>query len=1830
MKKGIKKVARTIALILALCATSGAWALNSLEETGGFVMPAAQLAFKDVALSEIVSGSVRCRMLGSSINDDGKEAVTCFYDTSHLEDASPYVTCEAQMYDDPNNHYVKGVILEFTQVGSDIYVKSKGTCYKQYSGATTPGGESIATSNYSAGATGYSINHIRFMNRDTLPSRSINVNFYENVKRVSTTDDVGLLESAVPGNLWDNVFIENTTTPASVQVLGTDKVRSSSDGLAVSISGTRGAYWPSNADSSYTYDVRAGYIDDDYNNSTPSVTVVNIPFKYYRVYVYHSNDTVGRKFGYDTINGVNYYYNRGGTGTFNHGVYLSIGTGSWGGASITDQYEGANCLVSPVISGSTLTIVGHSDINSDGTSATYRAGFAAIQVVEVKSPVKPLAIWNGDFNVNYTRGPISFSYNGHTVADDGSKVTVVSGTQNKGGVRFVSDTGYSKLGAVAALGNVQKSASGVCGLMGIRSSNNDYRTWLGLQSNKYDLGSWKNGGSSDTSNSAWAYPSDNARHYFGIATEHIGADSNGSGTFGYLDGNSTPILRNAFSDKDDRDLSRLNGIAAGGYWGNGQNEWICPNSTLHYIAVFNSSDAETVNYWSLTGMTSAENVALTDGEGSLSGGSGVGVNLNGGRVTVSGATVAAALFVQADTTLVFEDGDASLEISGPLYIADGKTLTIEVLEDANCVAGTAYTKDLITAEDYFTENSTITVTQLPDVDAGSETASVEGPISWSYEPDVVPVWNNGAWDVNPTASTKVIKINSSSGATYNAGGDYTTVYVIGTGTQPIGEYGLTAGTLVIESGASINMANVTATTVVGEGTAIYTLGTSGGYVTSEEKPFTDSRWTGTVELKDCYINAIVLQHYGNSGSTVRANNLNGYLKANTEDIAEVKAVEIGTGGFTLNNGLHSQRWVFSAAITGTGDFKVATSSNASSGTISQFVFIGDMDGFGGNLNFGTLTSAEPEIIIAPDKASIPAKANYDSSATRAKISILSGASATIASGKTWSTSSRGSDYPNWQVDGTLRIKGSIYGGAGGAGSQWCRCQGTGTVIFDGKFPGGSEYGEAWWNGTNWAGTLEITNATTTTAIYLQQLGSSQSTVRFSGFTGPMKSGGNSIKAVEIGPAGWTLNGTFAPTIPADLKGPGVLTVSTTGDSAKTITFSGDVSAFAGKVAFSGDENSRVLLGAASTGRAMSKSVIIGEGATCVMGQAWDSVYYDIYVDGQLTVGKRLGTFNAVGIGQSGALEVVSGGFVWASNGLTVDGTMTAPKYDTETYFGGGTTITVNSTGVFELGANAGNVDVNGVSHAKITGTGTIKFPSDSTGYYTIPSSADKMFATTLSVINDNAKALIVTFNNNTSAVTTNRNMHGSGSYRSDWGTGTSRGLLALQDKNTEWSGTFWTTDAHRIKEFIVAGVDGASQKTLKLSGAQVANGSTPLTVESSGSANLTGTWYGNATVDGTFGGTGTLSGNLTFNAGSTFKAYASDADGLSVSGTVTLPETGITVDVSDLALPASGTTLMTFTSAPSESDVASKMTPSSGAFLELDGSALKAYPIVAIYGGENYSTFADAIDAALADEGGVENLAKITVVNATAELPAGYLIVDNHVVKAQGAIVDTNGTAHYYATAQAAVDAVDSYIVSTVYDYFAVYYGTDVDISINPSKQAWTYGGVVKVKCLNGSTVVVTLDSDEYTLDPSEPEDGLVTYSKIAVATTYVWVGATSDGDAVNAKQWDRPSNWRVGTSDGATASRSPSPIDTANLVGGAYVTGISVAGSLTITGSGTLTSTGAISLTTSGATISVTGVTLSSRPTTTVARSRVVDATEEGTTTYSVELIPGTIFSVY
>ena len=133
--------------------------------------------------------------------------------------------------------------------------------------------------------------------------------------------------------------------------------------------------------------------------------------------------------------------------------------------------------------------------------------------------------------------------------------------------------------------------------------------------------------------------------------------------------------------KDPNYIETVTSFSIGGLWAkyNNSSFFTSTGAKVHYLAVLDSKDDDDINYWSLTSMTSVEKVTLTDGEGALTGGSNVGVNLAGGTVTVSGAKTTAAVFVQADMTLKFETG-ATLAIgggTGPLYIADGKTLTID-------------------------------------------------------------------------------------------------------------------------------------------------------------------------------------------------------------------------------------------------------------------------------------------------------------------------------------------------------------------------------------------------------------------------------------------------------------------------------------------------------------------------------------------------------------------------------------------------------------------------------------------------------------------------------------------------------------------------------------------------------------------------------------------------------------------------------------------------------------------------------------------------------------------------------------------------------------------------------------------------------------------------------------------------------------------------------------------------------------------------------------------------------------------------------------------------
>ena len=256
---------------------------------------------------------------------------------------------------------------------------------------------------------------------------------------------------------------------------------------------------------------------------------------------------------------------------------------------------------------------------------------------------------------------------------------------------------------------------------------------------------------------------------------------------------------------------------------------------------------------------------------------------------------------------------------------------------------------------------------------------------------------------------------------------------------------------------------------------------------------------------------------------------------------------------------------------------------------------------------------------------------------------------------------------------------------------------------------------------------------------------------------------------------------------------------------------------------------------------------------------------------------------------------------WAVGGVKVDGELRAPNLEK---FGGGTTITTTDNGVFTL-IDSSNTQDQAVDYARITGTGMLRYADVSDKWRSLSA---VNFPTNLICENNLSAGLILT----TQGENIIGSLAGSGSMRSDWG-GTQnvgdRTLKILQAKDTTYSGVFHSDD--RITTVTVApGTTTAG--TLTLSNTQTV--SNDLAVESGAAVNLTGTWKGATTVAGTFGGTGTLTGNLTFSTGSTFKAFALDENGLSVSGSITYPASGtVTVDVSALGTLSSNVVLLTAT-----------------------------------------------------------------------------------------------------------------------------------------------------------------------------------------------------------------------------------------------------------------------------------------------------------------------------
>ena len=201
---------------------------------------------------------------------------------------------------------------------------------------------------------------------------SININFTHSGSGLTAATDVGLAGYEVPGTSWNN-FAGSNGTYSNVNAIDSTGAASAMSGVSVAVSGTRGSYSCSGLTSADN--PLHGYIDENGTYPTPTVTVSGIPYYKYRVIVYHSTDTAGVPFGYDTINGTNYTYVNDA---------LAEGTTEWGNSGAKDSAnaisEGGNVLVTEALSGSTLTVVGH----RAGGVSNARGCIAAIQIIEVK------------------------------------------------------------------------------------------------------------------------------------------------------------------------------------------------------------------------------------------------------------------------------------------------------------------------------------------------------------------------------------------------------------------------------------------------------------------------------------------------------------------------------------------------------------------------------------------------------------------------------------------------------------------------------------------------------------------------------------------------------------------------------------------------------------------------------------------------------------------------------------------------------------------------------------------------------------------------------------------------------------------------------------------------------------------------------------------------------------------------------------------------------------------------------------------------------------------------------------------------------------------------------------------------------------------------------------------------------------------------------------------------------------------------------------------------------------------------------------------------------
>ena len=369
---------KSFALFLVACAALTGFAdAESLAESGGYVTTESQLAFKGVTLSDIGTTYIpTAKMSGGWIT--AKDGPASFVSRTEVDGGVRY---QAQYLEGTN---VKCVLVELSDGDGGVYIKSVGNAFYNASESYYGKDAFVSSSAYagevatSATSGTYGIHDLFLATVDDL--ESVSINFMYSGTRLTTTDAVGLDGYGVGGILWTQMDVTNDTPKVGMHSLCAEgKGSIFFDDLSATITGTRGPW----AVGGYTAasDVRYGYIDETDTDTTPTVTVENVPFKHYKVVVYTSTDTSDGQFGYITVNGVDYTSTN--TAKAESGEFETVeGTAAWGKTRVTTPpINGVNCLViTPKTASKNLTVVGHR------LSSSVRGCIAAIQVIQTEAP----------------------------------------------------------------------------------------------------------------------------------------------------------------------------------------------------------------------------------------------------------------------------------------------------------------------------------------------------------------------------------------------------------------------------------------------------------------------------------------------------------------------------------------------------------------------------------------------------------------------------------------------------------------------------------------------------------------------------------------------------------------------------------------------------------------------------------------------------------------------------------------------------------------------------------------------------------------------------------------------------------------------------------------------------------------------------------------------------------------------------------------------------------------------------------------------------------------------------------------------------------------------------------------------------------------------------------------------------------------------------------------------------------------------------------------------------------------------------------------------------